>query len=193
MTSTLSPAAPPPTAPPPTAPPPTAPPPTAPSPTAPSATVPPAATPSPTTPQTARPRLRPVSYEPAPGTAAALVRAVPPRPPVAAGTGGEPPGALDAIVRLLRLGCEVLDGRRPTGQLAAHSEDEVVRYWRVVAARRPVTRRSPARFRRVRLCHPRPDAAEVALAVELDGQVRALAARFDLHDGRWRWTAVRIG
>lgn len=132
-------------------------------------------------------------YEPAPGED-------PPVPPAAPRPSGpapeavdDPPGAREAITRLLRLGCEVLDGRRPTAQLAAHSEDEVVRYWRVVAARRPAARRSPARFRRLRLCHPRPDAAEAALAVELDGQVRALAARFDLQDGRWRWTAVRIG
>lgn len=137
----------------------------------------------------ARPRVRPASYEPAPGTAVGPARIPPPPLPDT----GDPPGARDAITRLLRLGCEVLDGRRPPGQLAAHSAEEVVRYWRVVAARRPALRRSPARFHRVRLCHPRPDAAEVALAVELDGGVRALAARFDLADGRWRWTAVRIG
>ena len=136
-----------------------------------------------------RPRLRAASYEPTPGPVTAPARALPPSPTPAA----DPPDARVAITRLLRLGCEVLDGRRPPGQLAAHSAEEVVRYWRVVAARRPVPRRSPARFHRVRLCHPRPDAAEVALAVELDGGVRALAARFDLADGRWRWTAVRIG
>ncbi|MFB9382416.1 Rv3235 family protein [Pseudonocardia petroleophila] len=154
------------------------------------AAAPPAAA---TCPAPTRPCLRTVSYEPAPGTTAAPVRARPEPPPVTAGAAEAPPGARDAIVRLLRLGCEVLDGRRPAGQLAAHSAEEVVRYWRVVAARRPGGGRSPARFRRVRLCHPRPDAAEAALAVELDGQVRALAARFDLQDGRWRWTAVRIG
>jgi len=137
-----------------------------------------------------RPRVRSACYEPAPGAAAGPVRTAPVRrPPDPDG----PPGAREAITRLLRLGCEVLDGRRPPGQLAAHSTGEVVRYWRVVAARRPAVRRSPARFHRVRLCHPRPDAAEVALAIELDGGVRALAARFDLTDGRWRWTAVRVG
>lgn len=147
---------------------------------------------APATPHTG-PNLRLVRYEPAPGEA-------PPEPPAAPrpsgpppGPADDPPGAREAITRLLRLGCEVLDGRRPTAQLAAHSEKEVVRYWRVVAARRPAVRRSPARFRRIRLCHPRPDAAEVAVAVELDGGVRALAARFDLHDGRWRWTVARIG
>ncbi|WP_226369953.1 Rv3235 family protein [Pseudonocardia oceani] len=139
------------------------------------------------------PHLRLVRYEPAPGEDPPVPPAAPRPSAPAPDAVDDPPGAREAITRLLRLGCEVLDGRRPTAQLAAHSEEEVVRYWRVVAARRPAARRSPARFRRVRLCHPRPDAAEVAVAVELDGGVRALAARFDLRDGRWRWTVVRIG
>lgn len=172
MTSTLSPTAPTGTAP------------TAPS----SALVAPA--PAPARPG---PHLRLVRYEPAPGEAPAEPPPAPRPSGPPAGAADDPPGAREAITRLLRLGCEVLDGRRPTAQLAAHSEEEVVRYWRVVAARRPAARRSPARFRRIRLCHPRPDAAEVAVAVELDGGVRALAARFDLRDGRWRWTVVRIG
>ncbi|WP_240157658.1 Rv3235 family protein [Pseudonocardia broussonetiae] len=186
MTSTLAPPAPAGTAPTGTVPADTVPADTAPTPS--SALVAPVSTPP-----RPGPHLRLVRYEPAPGEA-------PPEPPAAprpsgppAGVTDDPPGAREAITRLLRLGCEVLDGRRPTAQLAAHSEEEVVRYWRVVAARRPAARRSPARFRRVRLCHPRPDAAEVAVAVELDGGVRALAARFDLRDGRWRWTVVRIG
>lgn len=140
---------------------------------------------------TTRPRLRRVAYEPAPGEAPLRAApAAPARPgpaPVA-----DPPAAREPITRLLRLACEVLDGRRPATQLAAHADESVLRCWRLAAARRPV-HRSPARFRRIRLCHPRPDAAEVAVAVELDGGVRALAARFDLRDGRWRWTAVRMG
>lgn len=144
-------------------------------------------------PVTTRPRLRRVAYEPAPGEAPR--RAGPP-PADPARTVGPAPAAPSAarepITRLLRLACEVLDGRRPATQLAPHADESVLRCWRAAAARRPA-RRSPARFRRVRLCHPRPDAAEVAVAVELDGGVRALAARFELHGGRWRWTAVRLG
>jgi hypothetical protein len=146
-----------------------------------------------TIPVTTRPRLRRVAYEPAPGEA--LPRTAPGGPPPARPAPppvADPPAAREPITRLLRLACEVLDGRRPAAQLAAHADESVLRCWRVAAAQRPL-RRSPARFRRVRLCHPRPDAAEVAVTVELDGGVRALAARFDLHDGRWRWTAVRLG
>jgi hypothetical protein len=145
------------------------------------------------TPVTARPRLRRVVYEPGPGDAplrTVPAGSTPPRPgppPVA-----DPSAAREPITRLLRLACEVLDGRRPVTQLATHADESVLRCWRAAAARRPV-HRSPARFHRVRLCHPRPDAAEVAVAVELDGGVRALAARFELHAGRWRWTAVRLG
>lgn len=140
-----------------------------------------------------RPRLRRVVYEPAPGeaplrTAPAGSAPIRPAPPPAV----VPPDAREPITRLLRLACEVLDGRRPATHLAPHADPSVLRCWRAAAQRRPA-RRSPARFRRVRLCHPRPDAAEVAVAVELDGGVRALAARFDLRGGRWRWTAVRLG
>ncbi len=92
---------------------------------------------------------------------------------------------------MLRLACEVLDGRRPAGQLAGHVDDSVLRYWRTATERRRV--RTPARFRRMRVSHPHHTAAEVAVALELDGRVRALAARFDLTDGRWRCTALRLG
>lgn len=142
----------------------------------------------------ARPRLRRICYEPRPGDLPGVP--VPPGPlwrpapvpPVALPT---PPGAREAVTRTLRMACEVLDGRRPPQHLTRHADDTVLRYWRVAAGRRQV--RSPARFGRVRIDHPHPDAAEVALTVELDGRVRALAARFDLTDARWLWTAVRLG
>lgn len=141
-----------------------------------------------------RPRLHRICYEPRPGDLPG-VPVVPgplwrpaPVPPVAAATS---PGAREAVTRTLRMACEVLDGRRPPQHLTRHADDTVLRYWRVAAGRRQV--RSPARFRRLRIDHPHPDAAEVALAVELDGRVRALAARFDLTDARWLWTAVRLG
>lgn len=98
---------------------------------------------------------------------------------------------------VLRLACEVLDGRRPPTQLATHVDESVVRYWRAVAERRRTRPGRPtpgrARFARMRLCHPHAEAAEVAVAVELDGGIRALAARFDHRDGRWRCTAIRLG
>lgn len=143
-----------------------------------------------------RVRLRRVCYEPRPGDRAdrpgeagplwcpGRTRSV--AAPVAV------PGVQEAVTRILRTACEVLDGRRPPQHLARHVDDSVLRYWRVAASRRQV--RSPARFNRLRIDHPHADAAEVAVAVELDGRVRALAARFDrTDDARWLWTAVRLG
>lgn len=107
------------------------------------------------------------------------------------------PGARETATVVLRIACEVLDGRRPPAHLADHVDGSVLRYWRTAAAVRhcagPVRPRSAARFARMRLCHPHPEVAEVAVAVELDGGVRALAARFDHRGGRWRCTAIRLG
>lgn len=142
----------------------------------------------------ARPVLRRLCYEPEPGgpdgppvTPRAVLRRPPPAPPAP----DEEPGARAAVTGVLRIACEVLDGRRPPAHLARHAEPAVVRYWRVAAQRRHV--RAPARFGRIRMCHPRAGCAEVAVTVLLDGGVRALAARFE-HDGdRWRAVAVRLG
>ncbi len=131
------------------------------------------------------PRLRPARCRPAaaggsPRTGAPRVPRLP-----------DHPDARVVVVRALRLACEVLDGRRPFAHLAAHAEPVVLRYWRAAAA----TRRSasPTRIGHPHLQHPCDGAAEVATALVVGGRPRALAARFDLVDGRWRWTAVRLG
>lgn len=142
----------------------------------------------------ARPVLRRLCYEPEPGRAGGppiTPRAVLSRPPPTPRAPDEEPGARAAITGVLRIACEVLDGRRPPAHLARHADPAVLRYWRVAAQRRHV--RTPARFGRIRLCHPRAGCAEVAVTVLLDGGVRALAARFE-HDGeRWRAVSVRLG
>lgn len=109
----------------------------------------------------------------------------------AADPSGHAPGVRESVTHVLRLACEVLDGRRPHTHLTCHVDESVLRYWRVAASRRRV--RSRARFTRIRIAHPHPAAAEVAVAVELDGGVRALAARFDRVGPHWRWTAARLG
>lgn len=132
--------------------------------------------------------MRRAAYEPGRGSARARAA-----PPPAAGVPALPhhPDAPEAIGRVLRLAGEVLDGRRPAGHLAPHAEPAVLRCWRLTTAGR--RRRSAVRFGPLRLSHPRTGVAEVAVAVELDGGVRALAARFDLARDGWRWTAVRLG
>jgi Family of unknown function (DUF6459) len=95
-----------------------------------------------------------------------------------------------AVTRVLRLAFEVLDGRRSPLQLVPHFAPEPLRYWRATSGQR--TTRAPVRRGRMRLCMPRSGAAEVAVTCEVDGAIRALAARFERIDGRWRCTAVRL-
>jgi Family of unknown function (DUF6459) len=139
----------------------------------------------------ARPRLRPVHYEPGPGEAP--VRAGPPEPALherGSSAAREFVDAHHAVTRILRLALEVLDGRRSPLQLEAHFAAEPLRYWRATTGQRLT--RTPVRRGRMRLCMPRSDVAEIAVPCEVDGSVRALAARFERTDGRWRCTAVRL-
>lgn len=161
------------------------------------------------------PRVRPLRYEPeteAVPVQLALVAAPPqpraplPRPPVPQRT------IEDELVRrraqqALRLTLEVLDGRRPCGQLGGLVEPAVRRYVAAAAAHRAAGRPAPsARLRSLRLDQPRPGVAEVAAVCELGGRIRAIAARFELLDGPaarfelrdgpvagWRCTALRLG
>jgi hypothetical protein len=151
--------------------------------------------PVPPPPERTRPRLRRMVYEPDPGTLAEA----PPRP-LAPGavvvdvpTEAEHRAARRALTGTLRLALEVLDGRRPAAQLAHHFDDAPLRYWRAAAHQR--RRRTPARALRMRLCLPLPGIAEVAVVCDIDGRVRALAARFDRADptASWRCTEVRLG
>ncbi|TQM15135.1 hypothetical protein FB558_1917 [Pseudonocardia kunmingensis] len=153
----------------------------------------------PAAPAPTRARLRPVRYEPATGRpppGPAPAPSGPPRPPPPGSAARRHPGrefvdAHLAATRILRLALEVLDGRRPPAQLRTHFADAPLRYWRAAAGRR--TARAPARCGRLRLCLPRSGVAEVAVTCVVDGRHRALAARFERHDGRWWCTAVRMG
>lgn len=139
----------------------------------------------------ARPRLRPVHYEPLPGQTPARAAPVevsrPERPSSAA---REFVDAHHAATRILRLAFEVLDGKRPPLQLAPYLAPRPLRYWRAATGQRAT--RAPVRHGRIRLCMPCSGVAEVAVTCRMDGTFRALAARFEHADGRWRCTAVRI-
>lgn len=142
-----------------------------------------------------RVRLRRMRYEPEPGA--------PPPDQAAEPTRREPvaPDPVDrdrentrrALSGSLRVAMEVLDGRRPASQLGRHFEDSPLRYWRAAAHRRQV--RAPAKVVRMLLCVPRTGAAEVAAVCDIDGRVRALAARYEKPGpgAPWRCTAVRLG
>jgi hypothetical protein len=139
----------------------------------------------------APPRLRPVLYEPLPGQGPA--RAAPAEPPRR-----EPPATVPreiveahrAASHILRRALEVLDGRRPPAQLAPYFAPRPLRYWRAAAAQHAP--RSRTRHGRLRICLPRTGVAEIATTCHVDGAIRALAARFEHTDGRWRCTVVRL-
>jgi hypothetical protein len=138
-----------------------------------------------------RRRVRPVQYEPLPGQAPARTApAEAAHPERARRTAREFVEAHHAATRILRLALEVLDGRRSPLQLAPHFAPRALRYWRAITGQR--TARSPARHGRIRLCMPCPGVAEIAVTCRIDGAHRALAARFEHADDRWRCTTVRI-
>jgi len=132
-------------------------------------------------------------YEPEPGTNRAPPPVPPPPPPapVPPPRAGQHAEAHQRVAAALRLALEVLDGRRAESHLADIAAPAVLRYWRAARAQRRV--RTPARLKTMRVCLPAPGAAEVAAVCAIDGRVRALAARFERRDGRWRCTAVRLG
>jgi hypothetical protein len=138
-----------------------------------------------------RPRLRPVHYEPLPGQAPARAAPFsasrPERPPSAAREFVE---AHRAVTRILRLALEVLAGKRSPLQLAPHFAPRPLRYWRAATGQH--TTRVSVRHGRIRLCMPRSGVAEIAVTCHVDSTYRALAARFEHADGRWRCTAVRL-
>jgi hypothetical protein len=148
-----------------------------------------------------RPRLRRFCYEPPPGTSpvppapVAPARAEPltPRFPVteAREQARDQAKAYHDISRILRVALEVLDRRRSSAQLGEHFAPVPLRCWRVaVMRRRPRSRAQPGRML---MCMPRSGVAEVALPCHLDGRVRAIAARFELHSTGWRCTEIRLG
>ncbi|OJY39521.1 Rv3235 family protein [Pseudonocardia sp. 73-21] len=150
--------------------------------------------PAPTTVERARPRLRRMRYEPESGATSDPVRARTETGPVDDGRVDVDPEAIRrALHGPLRLAMEVLDGRRPPAHLRRHFAPCAMRYWQVAAGQRRF--RAPARLLRVLLCLPRTGAAEVSAVCEIDGRVRALAARFEQPGagGPWRCTAVRLG
>jgi uncharacterized protein DUF6459 len=142
-------------------------------------------------------RVRRARYEPEPGEtghAPPLPPALPALPAQEIITSAQAAAAQRAIVPVLRLALEVLDGRRPPAHLDPVTAPTVLRYWRAACGQRRPT--APARLGGLRLCLPAPDVAEVAAVCAMDGRVRALAARFERAPGGprgWRWTVARLG
>lgn len=145
-----------------------------------------------------RPRLRRLAeFEPPleePGVTAPAVDLTappaPPPPPV--------PERLDAAGRaaagrVLRALIEVVAGLRPAQQLRALLADEPFALLQAVHGRR-----RPAVLRTFRSCQPAPGVVEASGVYQLGDRYRAVAARFEAHDGpadprkRWRCTVLQL-
>lgn len=94
---------------------------------------------------------------------------------------------LRAEARLIaQLVFEVLTGVRPYHHLAGRTTPELFERLQPLGAR--LSGSAPA-LGTVRICEPRPGAAEVAAVARVGSRVQALALRLE-HDRRWRCAAI---
>ncbi|HEX5404448.1 MAG TPA: Rv3235 family protein [Pseudonocardiaceae bacterium] len=128
--------------------------------------------------------IRPlVQHRVTPGRHLTLVRAVPqPSPP-------EPPRA-KAVGRLLTGVLEVLDGRRPSSQLATLLPS---RYQRALLTSALAVGVGPRTLRSVRLNRTTADAVDLCARIEHRGRSRAMTGRIALiNDNRWEFTLLSL-
>jgi hypothetical protein len=95
---------------------------------------------------------------------------------------------------------EVLGGDRPVSQLLRwttkrvyHDLDRRVRILGRTAAAPQRVRTLRPQVRSVHVYQPAPDAAEVSVHVGHGHRSRAIAARLEHRDGRWRCAALELG
>jgi hypothetical protein len=96
--------------------------------------------------------------------------------------------------RLLVAVLEAMAGRRAPHQLAPHLSQGV--FGGLVADLERPGRRvwaQPAVLRSVRVCEPADGVAEVSAVVQTGARFRAIAARLEGLDGRWRCVRLQIG
>lgn len=118
------------------------------------------------------------------------LRLVPP-PPEPDG----PPVTPAALAQVLRLVLEVLDGRRPVGQLRSMLPD--VAFEALLTRLRTMRPGSRHVLRRMRTCYPTETAVEVTAVIGLRvpagrERVVAAAARFERDDDRWLCSVLRL-
>ncbi len=96
--------------------------------------------------------------------------------------------------RLLIAIFETLAGRRSVRQLAPHLSHRVYAHLCGDLERgvRPGWRQAPT-IRSVRASYPAPGVSELAVVVDSGQRVRAVAARLEALDGRWRCVRLQLG
>lgn len=94
--------------------------------------------------------------------------------------------------RLVVATLEALSGRRPVQQLMPWTDDTVyAQLARTVRSRR--TAGGPGVLRSLRLSEPADGVVEICAVICGTDRSRAVAARLEGSDGRWRCTALRVG
>jgi uncharacterized protein DUF6459 len=93
--------------------------------------------------------------------------------------------------RLLIAALEVLGGRRSPQQLAPHLSHAVLSG--MLAGSQRTTWAQPATLRSLRVCEPADGVAEISAVVQLGPRFRAVAARLEGLDGRWRCVRLQLG
>jgi len=114
-----------------------------------------------------------------------------PTDPVRPPTTEQATALVTTIVRAL---LEVLEGRRPTRQLAPMLGPEVLDRLETLmslSARR--IGHNGLRLYKVRVCLPHASAIEGCAVVRAGHRFRALALRLELDSTRWKCTALRVG
>lgn len=114
-----------------------------------------------------------------------------PSAPQAAG----PPVTPATLAPLLRRVLEVLDGRRPIGQLRSLLPDPA--FEALLTRLRTVRPGCRHALRKIRMCYPNTTAVEVTAVICVKPpagreRVVAAAARFEHHDDQWQCTVLRF-
>lgn len=108
---------------------------------------------------------------------------------------GRPPVPPAALAQVLRRVLEVLDGRRPVGQLRSLLPDPA--FEGLLTRLRTVGPGGRHVLRSIHPCYPSPDAVEVSVVIDYRSpgdlrRVLAVAARFDRDGDRWLCTVFRL-
>jgi Family of unknown function (DUF6459) len=148
----------------------------------------------------------PVAIASVQGTLALDLRLVPTAPttPELSVVPGEPAPDQHELrawaARFAQATVEVLGGDRPVSQLLRwttkrvyHDLDRRVRILGRTAATPQRVRTQRPQVRSVHVYQPAPDAAEVSVHVRHGHRSRAIAARLEHRDGRWRCAALELG
>lgn len=113
---------------------------------------------------------------------------------------GDEPGLDGFATRFAQAVVEVIGGDRGVYQLMRWTTDDVYEdlqqrssLLQSASGKDPRRRRLRAQVRSVHLSSPQPDVAEISIHVRHGHRSRAIAARIERIEGRWRCSAIQFG